>query len=93
MKYRHEAQCLVCGHSDTVFHDSKDDYQEVRVCPKCNGAYVDVWKRYKYIKNTDNPLEEQLWDYIKELELLLIASGIQLPSLREDLPTRLEGSD
>lgn len=56
MKYRHKAQCLVCGHNDMVFHDSKDDYQEVRVCPKCNGAYVDIWKINKYLYNTDEEI-------------------------------------
>ncbi len=54
MKYRHKAQCLVCGHNDMVFHDSKDDYQEIRVCPKCNGAYVDVWKVHKCLKETNS---------------------------------------
>lgn len=57
MKYRHKAICLVCGHNDMVFHDNKDDYQEVRVCPECNGAYVDVWKKHKYLNDTNNQIE------------------------------------
>lgn len=57
MKYKHKAICLVCSHTDMVFHDSKDDYQEVLVCPKCNGAYVDVWKKHKYLNDTNNQIE------------------------------------
>ncbi|MGE6515182.1 hypothetical protein [Lysinibacillus sphaericus] len=57
MKCRHKARCLVCGHSDVVLHDSKDDYQEVRVCPKCKGAYVDIWKLQKYMNDTNNQIE------------------------------------
>lgn len=59
MKYRHKAQCLVCGHSDLVYHESKEDYQEIRVCPKCNGAYVDVWKMNKYLKKTNSEKESK----------------------------------
>ncbi|AZJ23588.1 hypothetical protein CT694_07755 [Bacillus wiedmannii bv. thuringiensis] len=33
---------------DRVYHPSKEEYQEVTVCPKCNGAFVDVWKSRKY---------------------------------------------
>lgn len=51
LKYRHKAECLVCEHSEMVYHESKEDYQEVRVCPKCNGALVDVFKLCKYQNN------------------------------------------
>lgn len=47
-KYRYRAQCLICKHSDMVIHDSVEDYNEVEVCPKCNGAFVDVFKIVKY---------------------------------------------
>lgn len=50
LEYRHKAECLVCEHNEMVYHESKEDYQEVRVCPKCNGAFVDVFKICKYEK-------------------------------------------
>jgi uncharacterized CHY-type Zn-finger protein len=40
-------QCLCCGHSDRV-RGMKEDYSEVKVCPKCSGAFIDVWKIAKY---------------------------------------------
>ncbi|MES5847942.1 MULTISPECIES: hypothetical protein [unclassified Bacillus cereus group] len=43
-----KAVCLVCGYQDKVYHSSKEEYQEVTVCPKCNGAFVDMWKLEKY---------------------------------------------
>lgn len=50
LKYRHRAQCLVCNHIGTVIHANKEDYSEVSVCPKCNGAFVDTFKLCKYEK-------------------------------------------
>lgn len=49
--YFNKAVCLVCGHQDRVNHPSKEEYQEVTVCPKCNGTFVDVWKLGKYEKH------------------------------------------
>ncbi|RWQ75866.1 zf-TFIIB domain-containing protein [Bacillus sp. AS_3] len=40
--------CLVCDHQIKTYQSSKDEYQEVTVCPKCNGAFVDKWKLEKY---------------------------------------------
>lgn len=37
--------CLACGYLVIAL---EDEYQEVTVCPKCNGASVDVWKLGKY---------------------------------------------
>ncbi|EOO04912.1 hypothetical protein IAW_05729 [Bacillus cereus str. Schrouff] len=44
-----QAECLVSGHMDKAYPPSKKEYQEVTVCPKCNGAFVDlfVYGRYK----------------------------------------------
>lgn len=55
-RYQHKAECLSCGHGEMVFH-AKKDYQEVRVCPKCKGALVDVWHKHKYMNNTNNQIE------------------------------------
>lgn len=39
--------CLHCEHKEKV-RGKRKDYSEVKVCPKCNGAFVDLWKIYKY---------------------------------------------
>src|SRR5690625_1543355 len=39
--------CLVCGYGGTTNEINKS-YQEISVCPKCNGAYVDVYHIHKY---------------------------------------------
>lgn len=59
--YFNKAVCLVCGYQDRVNHLSKKEYQEVTVCPECNGAFVDVWKLGKYkqlngSKTSEEPL-------------------------------------
>ncbi|WP_242475713.1 hypothetical protein [Bacillus cereus group sp. N6] len=61
-EYFNKAVCLVCGHQDRVNHPSKKEYHEVTVCPKCNGAFVDVWKlgKYKQLDNTQSNEEPVL---------------------------------
>jgi NMD protein affecting ribosome stability and mRNA decay len=57
-------KCLCCGFKDKVT-GKKEDYSEVKVCPKCNGAFVDMWLMDKYkssAKGIDNALEK---DYTK----------------------------
>ncbi|MFJ8118843.1 hypothetical protein [Bacillus mycoides] len=61
INYYHTSKCLVCGHQDRVNYPSKEAYQEVTVCPKCNGAFVDVRKLEKHkqcngIKANEEPL-------------------------------------
>ena len=58
IKYYNTSRCLVCGHQDKVYRTSKEEYQEVTVCPKCNGAFVDMWKleKYKQSNETVEPL-------------------------------------
>ncbi|MDR5021810.1 hypothetical protein FOL75_07155 [Bacillus thuringiensis] len=53
-KYFNKAKCLVCGHMDKVYHPSKEDYREVTVCPKCNGAFVDVWVINNYKRQSND---------------------------------------
>lgn len=45
--------CLVCDYQIKKYHSQEDEYQEVTVCPKCNGAFVDMFKLGKY-KQSDN---------------------------------------
>ncbi|MEH7503275.1 hypothetical protein V7152_14900 [Neobacillus drentensis] len=58
-------RCLCCDHQDEV-QVTKDEYSEVKVCPKCNGAFVDLWKIAKYKKkmnykvNFNEPVKVQL---------------------------------
>ncbi|WP_429701279.1 hypothetical protein [Bacillus paramycoides] len=40
-------KCLRCVHQQKL-EVKKEDYSEVIVCPKCNGAFVDVFKINKY---------------------------------------------
>ncbi|MDZ4414860.1 hypothetical protein C1I58_19975 [Bacillus sp. PIC28] len=56
--YYHTCKCLVCGYQDRVNYPSKEEYQEVTVCPKCNGAFVDMFKleKYKQSNETVEPL-------------------------------------
>lgn len=56
-QYQHKAECLSCGHNETIFH-TKKEYQEVSVCPKCKGALVDVWKLRKHQNNVNNRNEK-----------------------------------
>ncbi|MDA1815462.1 hypothetical protein PDK14_10265 [Bacillus cereus] len=58
IKYYNTSRCLVCGHQDKVYRTSKEEYQEVTVCPKCNGAFVDMYKleKYKQSNETVEPL-------------------------------------
>ncbi|PEM45575.1 hypothetical protein COF80_32480 [Bacillus toyonensis] len=40
--------CLVCDYQIKTYQSPNDEYREVTVCPKCNGAFVDMWKLEKY---------------------------------------------
>ncbi|MBG9629163.1 hypothetical protein, partial [Bacillus thuringiensis] len=42
------------GHQDKAYRTSKEEYQEVTVCPKCNGAFVDMYKLEKYKQSNKN---------------------------------------
>lgn len=42
--------CLACDYQIKTYQAPEDEYQEVTVCPKCNGAFVDVFKLGKYMK-------------------------------------------
>jgi len=57
--YQFTAQCLVCEHKGKVLYNSKEEYQEVTVCPKCNGAFVDVYRAFKYVKGIQTSLTDK----------------------------------
>ncbi|MGE6501164.1 hypothetical protein ACQKF0_12620 [Bacillus wiedmannii] len=73
-EYFNKAVCLVCGHQDRVNHPSKKEYQEVTVCPKCNGAFVDVWKlgKYKQLDNTQSNKEPLLTITLTDIDAVPI---------------------
>ncbi|HDR4874170.1 TPA: hypothetical protein QCR24_005077 [Bacillus cereus] len=50
--------CLVCDYRIKTYQSPKEKYQEVTVCPKCSGAFVDMWrlKEYKQSNETVEPL-------------------------------------
>lgn len=50
--------CLVCDYRIKTYQSPKDKYQEVTICPKCNGAFVDMFKleKYKQSNKTVEPL-------------------------------------
>lgn len=45
--------CLVCDYQIKTYQSPEERYQEVNVCPKCSGAFVDMFKLAKY-KQLDN---------------------------------------
>ncbi|MBU4641232.1 hypothetical protein [Bacillus toyonensis] len=45
--------CLVCDYQIKTFQSPDVVYQEVTACPKCSGAFVDMFKLAKY-KQLDN---------------------------------------
>ncbi|MBY0015340.1 hypothetical protein [Bacillus cereus] len=54
IKYYNTSRCLVCGYQDKVYRTSKEEYQEATACPKCNGAFVDIFKLEKYKRSNEN---------------------------------------
>lgn len=45
--------CLACDYRIKTYQAPKEEYQEVTVCPKCNGAFVDMWKLGKYKQSNE----------------------------------------
>lgn len=67
--------CLACDYQIKTYQSPEDEYQEVTVCPKCNGDFVDVWhlSKYKNQKHNDNnPLEQKEAKYIKGNKITLV---------------------
>lgn len=50
--------CLACDYQIKTYRSPEEEYQEVTVCPKCNGAFVDVFRlvKYKQSNETVEPL-------------------------------------
>ncbi|HDV8362692.1 TPA: hypothetical protein RKT18_005544 [Bacillus cereus] len=50
--------CLACDYQIKTYQAQEEEYQEVTVCPKCNGAFVDMYKleKYKQSNETVEPL-------------------------------------
>ncbi|MCP9280642.1 hypothetical protein [Bacillus wiedmannii] len=45
--------CLACDYQIKTYQAPEDEYQEVTVCPKCNGAFVDMFKLGKYKQSNE----------------------------------------
>lgn len=95
--YQFKAQCLVCDHQGTVLHNSKEEYQEVTVCPKCKGAFVDIWKIVKYkqteSKGQSNTVDVDINTNKMQLKLRAIAKHCEALSNELDAISNSEGSD
>jgi DNA-directed RNA polymerase subunit RPC12/RpoP len=51
--------CLICTHTE-VIESTKEDHQEVRVCPMCYGALVDKWNLAKYPPKVEKETETEI---------------------------------
>lgn len=59
-------QCLLCEYK-LKLELEKETYEEVKVCPKCNGALVDRYKMNKYNRHNElETSEEEI--YINSME-------------------------
>ncbi|MEX5560982.1 hypothetical protein Q1J45_25940 [Pseudomonas rhodesiae] len=59
-------QCLLCEYK-LKLELGKENYEEVKVCPKCNGALVDRYKLNKYNRHDElETSEEEI--YINSME-------------------------
>jgi protein-arginine kinase activator protein McsA len=86
-------QCLHCKLKERV-EVKKEDYSEVKVCPKCNGAFVDIWRIGRYQAMEGNGLfiqrivEKRLREVNRELDLTnnrVISLEKELDEARLDL--------
>ncbi|ETT88868.1 hypothetical protein C175_00145 [Bacillus cereus] len=51
--------CLACDYQIKTYQSPEDEYQEVTVCPKCNGAFVDVFKLEMYKQSDSVKVNEE----------------------------------
>ncbi|HDR7737451.1 TPA: hypothetical protein QCX99_004707 [Bacillus thuringiensis] len=66
--------CLTYNYQIKTYQLSKDEYQEVIVCSKCNGAFVDMFKlgKYKQLGNIKVNREPLLTITLLDIEAKLI---------------------
>lgn len=95
--YQFKAQCLVCDHKGTVLHNTKEEYQEVTVCPKCKGAFVDIWKlaKYKQEERKGQSIQNDVDMNTDKMQLKLRAIAKHCEALAVELYAidNLEGND
>lgn len=48
--------CLVCNHRGMT-NENPEEYQRIQVCPKCRGAYVDMFHIHLYMNKDQEPKE------------------------------------
>lgn len=49
IKLKARYRCLKCDHADIIQKEKKEDFKEIEVCPKCQGAFVDIFREEKYL--------------------------------------------
>lgn len=74
------AECLICSHKEQVWHESKEDYKEITICPKCsNRTFVDVWKNFKYTVRSDQQKGiKKMSKEIEEVENILTGLAMEI---------------
>lgn len=85
MMGRVKYSCLVCEQAERI-ETTKESYQEVLVCPQCNGAFVDLWHISKYKTNcSDKEMNRLRERFVNDLNhgvdgAHLIVVAVQLPT-------------
>ncbi|WEG14143.1 hypothetical protein PU629_07195 [Pullulanibacillus sp. KACC 23026] len=51
--YHATFECVCCGHKEKLDFKTKEDYLEIISCPKCNGVFVDIYKKHKYVNHSE----------------------------------------
>lgn len=67
--------CLVCD-----YHGTTKEQDEVTVCPKCNGAFVDYYYINKYVKSEKENIKLELTRTIvsdKNLSVLCVSNTVE----------------
>lgn len=55
--------CLVCNHKERTAEE--DNYSEVCVCPRCNGAFVDTFRIGKYLEiRTNQEVQDEASQFV-----------------------------
>lgn len=73
---RVKRECLRCGFFADVLVSEMDMGREVIDCPKCKGAFVDVWRINRYLNNDNKKSRGSL--RVKEIEKIIERTKLSL---------------